>query len=270
ETEHYKNGQLVCRNIYKDGDMQHKQIFEKGLVTMEYFYDKNTIETEHVIYTYHENNNVETKTFYTPQGVKFKDEFYFYSGGLHSTMLYEYNSEGWLESEKMYCGENTPNEYRWYDQNGNMIRAEIFTEAGEIGEIHKYTYENNKRKHFCQYGRVDSHREWNVSQLACESEYDKGEYTEYTTTFSPEGIIESVQYQLKENGNKVEREFNADGVMTEEVITNRGNVPLSEMKLEDGIEYKTIYDYQENGFMAKMFENNQPIGEEFTPYGTNF
>lgn len=279
-VEYDENYNLVGTKTYLDGKLYYEVTYDKSydkpLTQKSYDEDGNITDTD--VYTYDANGNcveristyeydgeeVTTKTVYTydANGNVLTDKYY-RDGELESETRYTYTASGAVESESYtWNGQEENRTVYTYDEQDNVLTETQYI-GQEVTSIKTYenTYEGGKLKEVNVYqdGELDERTVYDADENEIlNANYMDGEvFYRSETTYENGNMVKYVSYYGDEMNYCQEYTYNADGKVTERVMTD-----------SDGETQRRVYSYNDKGEQTavKVYEGDELQSEYSLTY----
>ncbi len=210
--------------------------------------DNKQPEQEYWLYSYSE---------FDPQGNLTEQSVYAQSGAMLERTSREFDSNGFLQREKLFIEDEEPSEEKSYERNDEGILLKEFKHYtdGSYDTI-VYNYDSQHRI----ISRITSDDEDDVEEKLI-NEYN-GDFLVRTQIFDgDDNLLRSDEFKYNELGNSVEHKKidNERGEVSHVVISyNSNGRKLKEVQLdEDGDEIsETLYDEDESGRLLNVAESS--------------
>jgi antitoxin component YwqK of YwqJK toxin-antitoxin module len=140
----YPDGKPERRGLYKKGNPEGEmtEYFPDGKIRMKAVYAKG-IPTQPILY-FHDNEVLRLRITMDSQGGKIKEENYYPSGELLSTIIFKlgveegeaklYHENGNLQEIRPYTKGRLNGERKFFDQQGILIRSETYEFGNKINK----------------------------------------------------------------------------------------------------------------------------------------
>jgi len=243
KTEYDESGKILKETQYlvKSGEawnIVEYKYNEKGLLTdiITKYYDKISTKS----YTYNDNGNLLTYTYYDSKGK------------LNESEECIYNDKGILTTKYTYNGK----EKDIYDENGKVIEIILIYEDGKERTFKKLQYDENNNIKKCTEYRYDGKVFYTIytyddnANLLNITEYDdtdtpsiwiKNEYDENNN------LLKTIEYNNNKISGTEEKKYNENDLLIEEISYSSDNT----------ISQRLAYEYDENGNQTKKIEYNR-------------
>lgn len=237
----------------------------------------------------HESSEAKEGSLFTDETYKYdssfnllSDEFHTYKYDFdehgHKVKKYSYNSSGGIFQTEVFKNDGVGNpieildyDYKMkdiehktllqYDKIGNLIKQSIYDDSDSLSE--KSIYEYNDKKNEI---KSNSYK-YDFLFFKYSYQYDnKNHVIEKTVYENGKDIVRKTLYEYDYAGNKTKETIYTLNDEEDLAVDNRklfkydkANNLIEEIHISDGKEYKTTYEYNENGKLSKEISSEREI-----------